>query len=414
MSGTRIPISRRPWPQVSVVNDRYLRQNDIFDKRHRLNMSLGTSKKESNEIPTLAPVKTKQFKMRVKQLQIGQQFTPEYYLRRHLPSEEEQRAYFCPSPGSWSHKNITPLPPKGKKEVKKKPLKVKKFNTRRRYPNEGSFPKKSLRRKVRNAVESNKSLLVVSSICFLAGTLILISSLFSNDDRENLASNNTSIIGSDTGSDAEPKQQPSRKATSMTLFGFTFIGIGFSILSLSLFLIVCCHVNKWLAIETRPSSLGLRSDSTTSLIPRRKTSIEDCWSTKIAPEPFSVKVDPGQIYKHRGQDILASKILPEKHQDVLIDIETIDDENKEDRNKSADLVTSPTIAETNKSDILSNSTLEETAVKLKKKIYKEKGKKEDRKKDKKKDEKKDKKKDEKKQKEVNERKNKKKERRWIN
>lgn len=105
-----LPYSRPKWPAVSVINNQY--PSDIFNKRHRLNPSLiQNSIGNKNSPKPLQPiaVNPQRFKMRVKQLQIAQQFTPEYYLHKHLPTQEEQRAYVSPSPSCWSIKSPSVL-----------------------------------------------------------------------------------------------------------------------------------------------------------------------------------------------------------------------------------------------------------------------------------------------------------------
>ena len=363
----------------------------MFDKRHRLNLNLVRQARGENVLgkPEIVPLKPHRFKMRVKQLQIAQQFTPQHYLQKHLPTihDDQQRAYFSTSPNHYPTKMSPVLSSTemeentsakteentmakteentmakteentmaksgenmmaksgektGKKPLEPRTISVKKlpYDSQRLYSGElGRQPRQrrdSLRRKLRNAVESNKSLLVVSSVCFLAGTLILISSLFTNNVAGEMFSSSGSNNNNNEGSndDRDPNisstsstnnqneiQSPksrNRRITSLTLFGFTFIGIGFSILSLTIFLIVCCHVNKWLAIKRRPSSSlfsNFRSDSVTSLISRRRPrSIEDSFhprniegtriqetKTKImSPEPFQFDVDPGQSQTRR-------------------------------------------------------------------------------------------------------------------
>lgn len=362
MNGTNI----LPFSRQSVINDRYLRRSDLFDKRHRLTVSLLKPGRGNSTIESV-PVKPQRFKMRVKQLQIAQQFTPEYYLQKHLPtvSGNDERAYFSPISGCISIRSPSVLSTKQKsaknttsrisKSIDSRQVKESPFSANSLFSGEQFRKKVSIRRKVRNAVESNKSLLIVSSICFLAGTLILISSFFTSSARTQSSSsspgsNNTSINddGSDpkewTGSayDQSDSSNRRKRITSMTLFGFIFIGIGFSILCLSLFLIVCCHVNKWLAIKRRPStSKKLRSDSVTSLISRRKRSIEDPFTvTKISPEPspaFLVRSGvPSQVHKHQGfnSSNLVGSTIDEPHEVnnvTLVDIEDQGDEGDHEK-----------------------------------------------------------------------------------
>lgn len=390
-----------------------MRQKEIFDKRHRLNLNLIRQARGENVLskPEIVPVKPHRFKMRVKQLQIAQQFTPQFYLQKHLPTihDDQQRAYFSTSPNHYPttispvlsntemeentrgkiEKNTMAKTGKNKmaksgKKSDKKPLRprtmsVKKlpYDSERLYSEVARQPRQrrdSLRRKLRNAVESNKSLLVVSSICFLAGTLILISSLFtsnaagkmfsssgSNNNNNNGDSNDDrdpSISSTSSTNDRNEIQSPKSrngKITSLTLFGFTFIGIGFSILSLTIFLIVCCHVNKWLAIKRRPSSSlfsNFRSDSVTSLISRRPRSIEDSFHPRsiegtriqekktkiISPELFQIDVDSGQLQTRQvscDRELNSScRHVSTNDEDphevnhvTLVDIEGIEDEN---------------------------------------------------------------------------------------
>lgn len=233
-------------------------------------------------------------------------------------------------------------------------------NKSRLYSTEHFQRRPSLRRRVRNAVESNKSLLVVSSICFLGGTLLLISSMFTNNDRKTSESNpensinNPDLNDEDSSSSSNGNQyQSGERTNSMTLFGFTFIGIGFSVLCLSVFLIVCCHVNKWLAIERRPSSSKFRSDSATSLISRRKTSIEDLLKgTKISPEPSAVtsNVVPGKLHIHHSQELNPNKVVKKIHEPqniTLVDIEAVEEENTCNKSEDRKLSVLSTIKSSN-------------------------------------------------------------------